>query len=1060
MSLTILVAPAGAGKTDWAVSQMRDAAAALGKMPQLVVPSHVQVFDCKKRLAQNGGALGVEIITLDELAWKILEEGDVYLSFITKNLQIDLLKKQIKDLDLNYYSKIKDTPGFVRRCLDVIQELKAGGITPEIFTEAVEKNHLGPRLSELGLIYYQYEKCLMAMDLVDSAGVLKKAVSLILTTPHIFSEGGLLIFDGFDDLSPVQLRLVAELAGSNAEVFFTLTGSEKTRRSKLIHKRFHRLLDGLSTLDGVVIRPLAEIADLRPEVGVISSFRNRIFSQESGPGIDAEGTITLAAVPDREAEVRAALRWIKQLQVKQGIPPGKTAILMRNPESYRSILSRVSREYDLDLRIQAGVPLAENPLIAAIQALLKEANSGDEGPGWRGFQTLWLSPYLKWEFLYNNLGIEYNDQKHSFYGLKYKEIVHWGAIVRGHDQWNDAFDRLVEEINDREQKGIPQLLGMDSVSVQELKQLFQGFLDSITPPGGVNQVSIFVSWIENILGMDEGEQIQGGVDLVGQILAGGHELALRDLKALQKFIHILREMIRSDKLFEGGEVTFSHFWIDLTGAIGNAVYQPWDLDQGLITSADIREVRGISYLAVALLGLAEGELPGTIQEDPFLRDQDRADLSEHPGLDLQFSTDSAEADYFIEAVNRATDCLLITRPRITDTGAPWQASPYWEEILRCLITIPRLETTSTRHDLSSAGSLAEYFEILAGSNRYPLRDWIKIADRYLSQVETIQTAANIIQIRVGGADQPGDRFNGNLEELEHDFQSRFPEDHVWSSSRLESYLSCPYQFYSSTVLRLEKPEPPGEGLNSRQLGNIYHHILEKLYRDIGDVYSLDDLLSQLPRSAEAVFAAAPDSEGFRVKGWWQYTQANILSNLQKTLIVLENLDPAFVFYRAEQAFGIQGQNEPELRIQVKELGSYRLRGFIDRVDRNPLGDLRIVDYKTSGATGFTNQALIEGKKLQLPFYALAAEKTLRLGRVKEGFYFHVQTGEPSYLKLSGFRKGDRTGPSAAIETAVEKGWQAVQSIQKGHFQPRTPDGGCPDYCAAAEYCWSYRPGSW
>ncbi len=154
-------------------------------------------------------------------------------------------------------------------------------------------------------------------------------------------------------------------------MFFTLTGSEKTRRSKLIHKRFHRLLDGLSTLDGVVIRPLAEITDLRPEVGVISSFRNRIFSQESGPGIDAEGTISLAAVPDREAEVRAALRWIKQLLVKQGIPPGKTAILMRNPESYRSILSRVSREYDLDLRIQGGVPLAENPLIAAIQAFVE-----------------------------------------------------------------------------------------------------------------------------------------------------------------------------------------------------------------------------------------------------------------------------------------------------------------------------------------------------------------------------------------------------------------------------------------------------------------------------------------------------------------------------------------------------------------------------------------------------------------------------------------------------------------------------------------------------------------
>ena len=54
--------------------------------------------------------------------------------------------------------------------------------------------------------------------------------------------------------------------------------------------------------------------------------------------------------------------------------------------------------------------------------------------------------------------------------------------------------------------------------------------------------------------------------------------------------------------------------------------------------------------------------------------------------------------------------------------------------------------------------------------------------------------------------------------------------------------------------------------------------------------------------------------------------------------------------------------------------AFRLHGFIDRVDRAPDGRLRIIDYKTGGPAAFTVKAVVEGKKLQLPLYALAAER--------------------------------------------------------------------------------------
>jgi hypothetical protein len=116
----------------------------------------------------------------------------------------------------------------------------------------------------------------------------------------------------------------------------------------------------------------------------------------------------------------------------------------------------------------------------------------------------------------------------------------------------------------------------------------------------------------------------------------------------------------------------------------------------------------------------------------------------------------------------------------------------------------------------------------------------------------------------------------------------------------------------------------------------------------------------------------------------------------------------------------------------------------------------VVDYKTGGPYAFTNSAIAQGKKLQLPIYALAARDALRLGRPVEGFYWHIQHAVPSGFTLSGFRGG----PEAALKVAVQKAWEAVHGARNGHFVPRPPRGGCPRFCPAAAFCWHYRPGVW
>ena len=422
-----------------------------------------------------------------------------------------------------------------------------------------------------------------------------------------------------------------------------------------------------------------------------------------------------------------------------------------------------------------------------------------------------------------------------------------------------------------------------------------------------------------------------------------------------------------------------------------------------------------------------------MSEDPFLRDADRRRLRAEFGLPLELSTEGAEAEFFYEAVTRPRGRLLLTRSRLADNGAPWQASPYWEAVHR-LVTVTLASESAPRP--GEAASWPELLESLAVDDGHQaVRRWVEQVDP--ARMDGVAAAVQVLQQRRSSA---GSRpFDGDLGGLADVCAARFAPQRPWSASRLESYRNCPFAFFVSYVLGLEPRQEPAEGLDARQLGNIYHHILEQLYRTATDPANLDALLAALPAVAGAVLDAAPRVEGFRAMVWWEQTRAEIVDHVRRSVEALSALPGGFVPLAQEAAFF-----EPRSLIVTDGDDAFRVHGLIDRVDRAPDGGLRIMDYKTAGPAAFTVKAVVEGKKLQLPLYALAAAQALGLGQVVDGFYWHVQHAEASKFTLAGFEGG----PDAAIATALGHAWAAVRGARAGQFVPHPPDGGCPDFCPA------------
>lgn len=1110
MTIELLIAPAAAGKTAYLLTRVLDASGGLQVTPRVIVPTRLQVRAWRRRLAGAGGALGVRVLTFDHLYTECLNAaGEVYTE-LSEPVQYRLIRAVVDGLSLDNYAPLARRPGFIQVLEHLIGELKAARVDPEAFAGAVEALGSEPRLGELARIYASYQDRLQAQGWADRAGLGWLAVeALEERAPGVARDWPLLAVDGFDDLTEVQLALLKVLAGRVGEMVVTLTGTADGSQRPLAHRRFDRTRRDLEAALGVEAEPLPEQASCHAPALV--HLEAGLFRRDAAQ-IEAGAAVELVEAPNRAAEVRAALRWLKARLVEDGLRPGDVALLARSIASYRPFILQTAAEFGLPVRLLDGLPLRTNPVIAALLDLMRlvlpaatdraPAGAADPAPGGgqprpslprRLMVEAWRSPYFDWAALpaqdaAEAIGIGPGDAD------TLDAVARFGRVVGGWSQWTEVLDHLAGRadpaaqdergadeprpaLGDEDGEELPMGVPVGAAA-SALRAKFHRFMQRLTPPQGLRSYRDFAGWLEALIGPDP--EIQSSpfplpdeptaLEVVSRAQDAPEAIAGRDVAALRVLKDILRGLVWAEEALEAGPgldkdpgrdkdpgpdkdpgVDYAGFYDELVGVIEAAAYQlPICPDREEIVVADVVQARGVPFRAVAVLGLAEGEFPATISEDPFLRDVDRERLRDRFDLPLDPSLESAEAEFFYETVTRPRECLLLTRPRLADNGTLWQASPFWEEVRRLVDVQPESLTSESLPAPARVASWPELLESLAAHRGYaPLRHWVARTESERQQA--LEAAVRILDLRRHSTGASA--FDGDLGDQAGEFAARFGPAHLWSSSRLETYRACPFFFFVRRVLGLEPRQEPAEGLDAAQLGTIYHHIFEGVYLDpaVSDPADLEQLLAALPHVAGAVLDAAPEVQGFRETAWWAQTRQEILDNVRGSLEALADMPGEFVPHQHEAVFGLYGK--PALEICDGD-DRLRLCGFIDRVDRAPDGRLRVIDYKTAGPSSFGKTAVVKGKKLQLPLYVLAARDALGLGEPAEGFYWHVRHAKPSGFVMSRFDGG----PQGAIDVAVEKAWEAVRGVRDGHFVPQPPGGGCPSYCPAAGFCWHYQPG--
>ena len=258
-----------------------------------------------------------------------------------------------------------------------------------------------------------------------------------------------------------------------------------------------------------------------------------------------------------------------------------------------------------------------------------------------------------------------------------------------------------------------------------------------------------------------------------------------------------------------------------------------------------------------------------------------------------------------------------------------------------------------------------------------------------------------------------------------------------SPSRATDFKRCPLLYRFRAIDRL--PEPPGR---AQVRGTLVHAVLERLYampadrRDPAAAHALlgpawDELLEAWPELPAALFDGAGDPE---LAVWLDSASA-----LLDTYFTLE--DP-----RAVVPDAVEERVEVVLESALLP-GGLPLRGYVDRLDVDAAGRIRVVDYKTGSAPGERYEL---GALFQLKFYALAVLATrgvvpaeLRLLYLTDG---QLLSYTPDAEELARFTR------------LLEAIWAAVlRAGETGDFRPN-PGPACRS-CAFTALCpaWDGTP---
>jgi DNA helicase-2/ATP-dependent DNA helicase PcrA len=251
----------------------------------------------------------------------------------------------------------------------------------------------------------------------------------------------------------------------------------------------------------------------------------------------------------------------------------------------------------------------------------------------------------------------------------------------------------------------------------------------------------------------------------------------------------------------------------------------------------------------------------------------------------------------------------------------------------------------------------------------------------------------------------------------------------FSFSQLKAFETCPWQYYSQYILKV-----PVKGNFNFSYGKSLHAALQKFFETArqrsGAVQT--DLFGATRSEKKSTREIVSEKEllDYLEESWipdWYNSKQDQLDNKKKAIKSLKT------FYQSiKENIPVPLALEKSFFLKI---GSYTVKGFIDRIDTRADGQVEIIDYKTGSA----KEKLTADDKEQLLIYQLAVQEVLHLPVANLTFYYLDENKPMSFL-----------GSPAELTAVQDKALGLIEKIKQTEFPPH-PDQHCR-YCNFRDIC--------
>ncbi len=929
----------------------------------LLVPSNELREHLLKRLASDADApsafAGASVMTLYDFAVRLLKHRGIFPAELPPARMAAAILAAVRETYASgngEFGGISAMPGFIPALARTLSDLEEGcvGDAELALTERAAKDRgdtrMAARWAEWRRLRASVGRKVRAMGGETRRRIFREAVAGFEHPGYPFRA----TLYGFYDFTRLQWMLVERLLSSGLldEVYFPgLFDGEGALRHSFLYAA--RAWDRLRVAFEGNVEFLSDV----PSAG-IASVRERIFS----PAPPAERTLapfSVLSAPHAEGEMRLAARRVRSWL--DASPAASVCLVSRKvtPEM-ASDWERIAAEYGIDAAGRLDVPLSSVPLVRLLLRMIAAAR--DDFPRREVIDVL-SSPYRR--FAGGEDGIA---ARPDLWDLLSKELL----IVSGSD-WETRLGRPMRRrrpVEDAETEA-----GDRADQISLLRSEVRALKASLRPLAEARGYAAFARAVRALLLREfmvvredapEWERDRRAVEALFTVLDDLEGIPDREAPwpGSREGAEGFSALLSAQRLFVGER---------------GGMRRP-----GAVVLGDSVVLRGVTADRAIVLSVNEDAVPSQLEEDPLLPDDDREEINRgtrQPDLPdaLSLRRRNAAEEKLLFALPAASvrEGIVFSVLRADAAGASRRPSRY---LLHLLSRFAGPAVFSEEWEAAS-GAIVERlprspFLALEGegprsAREAALRAWRAGAEPVGAVFVPWGNVRGILA--AWGARSAGEGiFPGP------GLRAPLP---VWhSASALEELARCPYRYFLRRVVRLDPPEEPEEALtlSPAELGEIAHNMLRRLGRDAaagkgwGDVEAA--ARSEVDRFARESPTGLPGLYRIRCRG---------VERDVARLVAWERSQeverPGWRVDRIEEAFSLPAA--PLLPA---------LRGRVDRIDRGPAREARVIDYKYRDPVRgeIPPDWIRHGLSHQVPVYlAFAASLSPAPSAVSAAFYF-------------------------------------------------------------------------